>query len=360
MKHIPLFVLLATLFISCSDDSGEEQSPTQGDSFDREVMLTDWADSYILPSLSNYETSINALHKATNTLIDEPTATHLNKVKSFFELAYKMYQSVEMLDIGKAEEVDFSSFSNTYPTDADAIGDRISSGEYNLSLPSSRNEQGFPAIDYLLYGYTDDVVSEVKSNEEYGNYLLAVIEQLKELATVIHEDWNNGYREQFISNSGSSANASVDRFVNDYINYYERKLRAGKLGIPAGIFSDQPRPNDAEAYYSSALSRDLALEATDAFRAFFEGYYEMQSFTSLQSYLISIGEEELADDILKQITTARNRAEQLNADIATQVELDNTEVLKTYDEYQKVVPLLKVDMMQALNISIDYVDTDGD
>jgi hypothetical protein len=32
----------------------------------------------------------------------------------------------------------------------------------------------------------------------------------------------------------------------------------------------------------------------------------------------------------------------------------------TYDELQKAVVLLKVDMVQKLNITIDYVDADGD
>ena len=44
----------------------------------------------------------------------------------------------------------------------------------------------------------------------------------------------------------------------------------------------------------------------------------------------------------------------------SQVEKDNTKMLEAYDELQKAVILLKVDMMQALSISVDYVDSDGD
>lgn len=35
-------------------------------------------------------------------------------------------------------------------------------------------------------------------------------------------------------------------------------------------------------------------------------------------------------------------------------------MLQTYDELQKNVILMKVDMLQALNINVDYVDADGD
>ena len=43
-----------------------------------------------------------------------------------------------------------------------------------------------------------------------------------------------------------------------------------------------------------------------------------------------------------------------------QVNTDNTQMTLTYDELQKVVILLKVDMLQAMNINVDYVDADGD
>jgi len=35
-------------------------------------------------------------------------------------------------------------------------------------------------------------------------------------------------------------------------------------------------------------------------------------------------------------------------------------MLSTYDGLQKNVVLLKVDMLQALNINVDFVDADGD
>ncbi len=35
-------------------------------------------------------------------------------------------------------------------------------------------------------------------------------------------------------------------------------------------------------------------------------------------------------------------------------------MLLTFDELQRNVILLKVDMLQALDINVDFVDTDGD
>ena len=35
-------------------------------------------------------------------------------------------------------------------------------------------------------------------------------------------------------------------------------------------------------------------------------------------------------------------------------------MLSTYDAIKKTVVMLKVDMLQQLNISVDYADADGD
>jgi len=43
-----------------------------------------------------------------------------------------------------------------------------------------------------------------------------------------------------------------------------------------------------------------------------------------------------------------------------EVENNNSKMLTAYDSMQANVILLKIDMLQALSISVDYVDTDGD
>jgi hypothetical protein len=50
----------------------------------------------------------------------------------------------------------------------------------------------------------------------------------------------------------------------------------------------------------------------------------------------------------------------LENSFATQINTNNTEMTRSYDELQIAVVLLKVDMLQAFNISVDYVDADGD
>ena len=62
----------------------------------------------------------------------------------------------------------------------------------------------------------------------------------------------------------------------------------------------------------------------------------------------------------QQFKLSEQAGEQLLDDFQEQVLLDNTKMLQTYDELQKNVILLKVDMFQALGIQVDFVDADGD
>ena len=50
----------------------------------------------------------------------------------------------------------------------------------------------------------------------------------------------------------------------------------------------------------------------------------------------------------------------LDNDLNKQVIDDNIKMLDTYNELQKITVFLKTDMLSALNISVDYVDADGD
>ena len=83
----------------------------------------------------------------------------------------------------------------------------------------------------------------------------------------------------------------------------------------------------------------------------------------MASYLAALGQEELSDDILNQFDTARTAVASLQP-FRTEVEASDPnpapDMFAAYDEVQEAVPLLKVDMVSAMSIAIDFVDADGD
>ncbi len=365
-----ILIFVSVVLYSCS--SGDDSTVAQQDNFDREAMLVNWADNIIIPSYTNFKTATDNLNAEVTSFTDSPSISGLQSLRAVWLNTYLEFQKVSMFEIAKAEEINFRNRLNVYPTNASEIEQLIVDGNYDFSLPSTLDAQGFPAIDYLLHGLgttDEEILSFYTTNanaNNYKEYLTNLSATIDSLSAIVLDDWVANYRTTFVANTGSSANGSVDKLVNDYLFYYEKALRAGKVGIPAGVFSGEPLPGNVEAFYRQDISKQLLLEALTATQNFFNGKYANSSTKgeSLKSYLDFLNTikngEDLSALINNQFNTARNTINGLNTNFVSQIQSNNGEFLSAYDELQRNVVLLKVDMLQALSIDVDFVDADGD
>lgn len=366
MKKVFLVLFTSIFFFwSCGDDN---EPGTSSDGFDREELLINWADNLIIPAYEGYHSDLTGLKQATETFTATPNQDNLTLLREKWLTAYLSWQSVSMFEIGKAELLTLRDFTNIYPTSAADIETNITLGTYDFQLPSMRNQQGFPVIDYLIYGLGDDatIVSTYQSNNKYSTYLTSVVTRLYDLTTQVVNDWKNGYRDVFVSKSGSDATSSVNKLVNDFLLYYEKSLRAGKVGIPAGVFSTTPLTDRVEGYYKGDISKQLLKASFTSVVNFFNGKNHNGTIdgVGLDDYLTYLngirGGDNLSVLINSQFGIAEGAINVLNDNFVTQIETDNTKMLTVFDELQKNVILLKIDMFQDLNIKVDYVDADGD
>ncbi|MEQ6168114.1 imelysin family protein [Ekhidna sp. MALMAid0563] len=363
-----LIALLGVMLIGCTEDEGDVAT----DNFNRKAMLESWADNIIVPGYESYVSSLENLNAVAETFTSSPSLDNLSNLRTAWLDANLAWQKVAMFEIGKAEAITLINFTNIYPTNTDDLVSTIESGDYDLTSINKQDEQGFPAIEYLIYNVREtdqaivDLYAQEMANHPYKIFLLDLTERLETLATSVLEDWKTGYRDTFVNNDGSEATSSVNKLVNDYIFYYEKHLRAGKIGIPAGVFTGSKSTEKVEGLYSGK-SKELFMAGLDAMQAFFNGKPDSNLAAEgigLKTYLdfvqdISEGED-LGELINAQFESARDQAERLSDDFSEQVESDNSVMLETYDELQKNVVNMKVDMLQALNIRVDYVDADGD
>lgn len=376
MKKIIGILCVLALVWACSNDSETDDGvivdPVDEVSFERSAMLINWADNIIIPSYEAFTGDLETLLNSFETFKAEVNESNLIALRASWLNAYKTWQHVEMFEIGPAESVGFQLNMNIYPTDNEKIDGFIVDGSYDLSLSSNRSAKGFPALDYLLNGLGEndaEILAFYNSDnkEAYLKYTEDVLLDMQALTETVVSDWTNGYRDTFVANDGSSSTASVDRMVNDYIFYYEKYLRAGKMGIPLGVFSGSTLPRNVEAYFDGSISNDLFLEGLAAVQDFFNGkhYNSSTQGESLASYLDALNtvknEEDLSTLINDQMNTAKSMVVDLSA-FRAEIEDNNppTNMLLAYDEVQKAVPMLKVDMVSAMSISIDFVDADGD
>ncbi len=365
-KISTILILSLLLFAACSteDDGGEN---TETDSFDREAMLTHWADKFMARDYLGLKMVTLRMSLASTKFLEEPTQANLDAAREVYREAYGRFQGVSMFEIGKGEEINFRNYINTYPADVAAIEANIASREYNLELPSTYAQQGFPAADYLLYGMADTDEEIIKIYQEKAGvftYLHTVMDRMVDLTAQMEESWRSFTRDDFVNNTSSSSTGSVDKFTNDYVMYFEKILRSGKIGYPAGAFTGTPSPQNVEAYYADDLSKELYQAALQSFYDFYLGKSEIGDGPSYSQYLIyldSMKDGENLDDLIKaQFAKVFAESEKLDDSFRTQIATDNSVMLSNFDELQKLVVLLKLDMMQALSVSVDYVDSDGD
>jgi predicted lipoprotein len=371
MKKIflALVALLVAIFYSCSPEGSDSNT----DSYSRSALLANWADNIIVPSMIGYQSKVGALSDAVNNFNAAPDVAKLEVVRQAWLDAYVAYQQAALFTIGKAEDLYFREISNTYPTNSAGIQSNITSGNYDLQAISQFDKQGFPALDYLIHGLglTDEEIVAAYSSgihaAQWRGYLSALVTRLKTSADAIVADWNAGYRNTFVNNSGTSVASSVNKMTNNFVKYVEKDIRSAKVGIPAGIFSNGTRfPEKVEAYYKNDASKTLLMASIAAARDFFNGKHYSGTMTgeSLKSYLNHINAvrdgQNLSSIIDNQFAAALGGAGGLSNSFSQQVLSDNSKMLAAYDALQQNVVYLKLDMMQALNITIDYVDSDGD
>ena len=359
-KKISLLSLISVaLFIGCSDDSTTSQTVWE----QKSQMLTNWADNFIIPNYQNLSNKLSELETSVAAFNATPNPETLEATRVSWLEAYKSWQHVEMFNIGPAEQTYYHLKMNVYPASTENIDALIASGNFsNLDNAPYYSAQGFPAMDYLLFGVAEDdtsLVNRYTSNSNYTNYLTEIMDRMVSNTNYVKSEWSS-YRAGFIASVENTATSSANKMTNDFIYYYEKGFRANKFGIPVGIFSGgNIFPEKVEAYHNENVSKLLALEAMDAIKSFFNG----NGNPSLKQFLDNFASEEmpnLSSDINAQLDLGKSSIEGMDSNFVNQLNNDFSGMAVTYDNIQNGTVLLKTDMLSVLQIATDYVDADGD
>ena len=367
LKKSIIFSFLLAFLIACNPD-GENPVDSDVDNFDRGAMLENLADNIIIPAYQDFAATMTTLRTAGETFSTTPNTSNLDSFRTAWYEAYKSWQYVEMYEIGLAENLQYRLFMNIYPLSDIDVENNVSTGVYDLNANDQHDAQGFAALDYLLYGVavTDaEILAKYTTDANasgYKTYTTDILTKMDELTQQVLGDWTSSYRSIFVNSTANTASSSVNKIVNDFIFYYEKGLRANKVGIPAGVFSATPLADKVEALYRKDISKELALISLQGVENFFNGisYNDSSNGQGFDDYLDELYRADLITAINDQIEAARIQLNALNSNFNQQVIDDNVKMLQTYDELQKVVVMIKSDMRQAFNVGLDFQDGDGD
>lgn len=376
-KIIGLFFLIVLSVFACKKskkDSTDDTSPDVS-GFDRKALLTYTADEIIIPSYEKCIVKLDTMKKKSDVFTSNPTLTNLSDFRQSWVEAYTEWQKIELFDFGPAYNHALRSYINIYPANQSGISSNITNTSANMEVPNSYPTQGFPALDYLLNGVAsndNDIITYYTNTD--GAARLAYVKKLTDLITsrvaTVYADWKTGgYRQEFIDRSGMDLSSSLPLLVNGYVLNYERYIRSGKFGLPAGAMTGgSPSPLLVEALYKKDISRTLATTAQAASIGLFNGKSVLTGTegASLKTYLDAVKAQDgntggvLTSVINNQFNTTNTKLALLNENFNQEVQTNNQKMVDVFTEMQKTVRLLKVDMTSALSITITYVDNDGD
>jgi predicted lipoprotein len=353
---IVTMLLSAMLIVACSKKSDSATGAPTVNGFDKAGMLTNYADNLIIPAYSNLQQKLSALETATTTFLTTPNTTNQQALKVVFKDAYLQYEHISVNQFGPAEKALLSNFLNTFPTDKEVIDGNIKRGTYDLLVNSSINQQGFPALDYLLFG-TDAITRLTGPNAaNTKKYIQDVLTRMKELNTGVLNTWNTSYRATFVGNTKSDASSPLAFMVNQFA-FEMDQLKGPRIGWPYGKQSAGVQyPQNTEGF-GAGISVALAVENLTSLKAMFNGG---GSGKGMSDYLVALNKSQLSSDVLKQFDVALNSLKAVPDPLSTALVNNKSQIEAAYKEVQILLTLIKTDVASATGVRITYQDTDGD
>ncbi len=365
---LALALLLAAGLTLAACDSGSSTDETA--SFDRVALLDNYGANVIVPAYEGLDAAAADLDAAAQAFANAPSAATLAGARARLEEAHRAWQDASFFQFGPAASVTLRSALNTYPTDQAKVEANIASGSYALGSLDDQAAGGFPALGYLLYGApgTSDaeVIAAFTDDPGRGAYLTDNAAFVRSLAGDVLASWSpqgGDYLATFTrpENAGTDVGSSLGMVINAFVRHYERFLRDGKIGIPAGVRSSGvPRPTSVEAVHGG-YSAALAVANLRAVERLYLGTgHDGQPGLGLDDYLRARGAEALGDEIAAKSGETLAALQALDDPLHDQITSNNAPVLTAFQEMQDLVVLLKADMTSVLGVTITYQDNDGD
>lgn len=365
MTNKLLIVLMFTALFSCKKKA-EDNSTDEDATFNKQELLQNMADQLILPVYQDFKTSLDSVITVYGGFKASASLGDYQLLKKKLHVAYLRYQRISLAGFGPGEDVGIRINCNIFPCDTVKIRKNINLGTYNLATASNTDTKGFPALDYLVYGYgkTEAEMVQLFSDHNRKKYVDDLLADMSAKINAVLSAWNGSYRGTFVNSLGTDVGSSIGFLVNQ-LNYELDYLKNSKIATPLGLRSGgTPLPDNSEAYYGGQ-SMAYALETLNTIENFYRGRsFSGQEGKGFDDYLDHLqamhGGEALTASINNQFSIARTKLTEVGNPLSDKVLTSPAAVETAYKELVKLLVLLKTDMPSSLGVAITYQDSDGD
>ncbi|MBT02977.1 MAG: hypothetical protein CL836_02935 [Crocinitomicaceae bacterium] len=339
--------------------------------FDKQALLLNLNDNYIIPAFSAYQTATIDLDEKVELFTQNPNDSSLITLRNYWSDALLKWQDIAFLNFGPSEYILLTNQTNTFPADTMLIDSSIFNGSWNFSSTNSFDAKGFQAMDYLLNkrGQSDNQICQYfSSSVNAKQYLKDISTDLKSNIDYVVNEWTsytNDFTSDYETNSDGSA---VSNVINALCQHYEFYVRRGKVGLPLGKFngfSQQEMPELVECYHYGQ-SLPFAKRSVSSIQNFINGnsYASSSEGIGFDDYIDFVNAEYNGEDLSSTINNKfqliSDHLDLLNDPFSEEIINNKQNVENAYEHMQQLVPLVKVDMTSALGVLITYQDNDGD
>ncbi len=359
-------ILLLAGVQACNDKTG----PANTNSFDRKIMLQNFADNIIIPAFTDLQANVNKLQSDLLNFSENTTTAALDDAQQSFEKTYTAWMYANSFNFGPAGESGirkgFVEEIGTWPANTTSIESNITTNNTSLT-DFNRDNRGLNAIDYLIFdpaGNDEAIVNAFSTNGNRGKYLLALINKIKSQTDAIVAAWTDSYKQEFINNDGTDVGSSTSQMYNEFVRSFEA-IKNFKVGLPLGkrIGQTSTEPSKVEARYS-AISRkyiELHIEAID-------NCWQGRSKAGTdgigwKEYLLSVsGGADLVSRTETQMAVIKNALATIpeSPSFETQINTNFDAWSSLHTQLQIQLPNYKSEMSSLLGIAITFSSGDGD
>ncbi len=368
MKKTKIWLFLVAV-IGPLSACNEDNSDPVGSGFDRQAMLSNYAQNIIQPAYDDLASTLAELKIAVEQVAQTPNEANLQTARDLWTLAYSQWQSANAFNFGPAgaagtqrgliEEI------GTFPASTEKIEAAIDAGDHSLNN-FDRDARGFLALEYLLFGQnqtTAEVVAGLEAAAARRAHLEALAANIRSRVDEVVSGWSS-YATTFTENDGTDVGSSTSQFYNEFVKSFE-SIKNFKVGLPAGKRPGQTQsePQLVEAFYSGK-----SLSMIKAHFSAIEAIYYGRSATNgdgigFQEYLESVeGGPELIELTEAQLEVIKTVLDDVPTDTAFSelVAQQHPSVDALHTELQRHTRFFKSDMSSLLGIAITFNSGDGD
>lgn len=368
IKHtVKIFFLVFTLFFSgCGGDNayngtgliGGGSIQSQGD------VLSSLQKNVLILHADALVENISELKQKVNSFDVNVTQNDLDVMQASFVSILKSYKGVESFYVAldfdnKVIQIkQMNAFNTTKGLDVASNVERALAETRDIeSALHKRSSKSMSGLEYLLYGRNDSMEVLVDlmniNNKRRVDALKVVLDNLEGLASAIASFYKNDTK--FTADATDGANAVVNALVDSVF-----KAKEWRIGEPSGIaskYKGNPNPSRLEFKHSS-----LSLEAIKAILQTHDDVMGVQSYENFGSFASQNGASSIVNDIRSKINQALSFSEEIGI-IESAIKINapiNANVQNLYDTLKELQELYFVSLIQALNLTAEIIEADGD